>query len=130
MANGARVRLDATTPRRYICPCAPSRSRSAVKKIDAKRIESRIGETLSHYFEGLRIVAVHVAQDLDQDGEEILLIDVVFEGDLNESDARRAAATARHLRPVLEENDADLYPLVSFVSKVDYERGHERRATH
>jgi hypothetical protein len=101
-----------------------------MKKIDAKQVEARITETLRHYFENIRIVAAHVAQDLDQDGEEILLVEVVFEGDLKESDARRVAGAARHLRPVLEKSDADLFPLLSFVSKADYEREHGRSAAH
>jgi hypothetical protein len=101
-----------------------------MKQIDAKQIERLITETLRRYFENIEIIAVHVAQDLDQDGEEMLRVDVVFEGDLKESDARRVAGAERHLRPILEEHDADLYPLLSFVSKVDYEREHARRARH
>lgn len=63
-------------------------------------------------------------------GDEILRVDVVFEGTLKEADARLAAGAARHIRPVLEENDADLFPLLSFVSKLDYDRGRGRRASH
>jgi hypothetical protein len=99
-----------------------------VKKIDLKRIEESVTKTLSRYFENIKIIAAHVAEDVDQDGEEILRIDVVFEGDLKKADARRVAGAARQLRPILEEFDPDLYPLLSFVSKVDYDRGHERRA--
>jgi len=101
-----------------------------VKKINTKQIETRITETLRQYFENISIIATHVTQDFDRDGEEILRVEVVFEGDLKESDARRVAGAARHLRPVLEAADADLYPLLSFVSKVDYDRGHATRASH
>jgi hypothetical protein len=101
-----------------------------VKNIDRKLLQDGIREVLSQYFENLTITAVHVAPELDRDGEEILRVDVVFEGSLKGADARRAAGAARHIRPVLEKNDADLFPFLSFVSKVDYDRGRGRRATH
>jgi hypothetical protein len=34
------------------------------------------------------------------------------------------ASAVRRLRPALEEIDIDLFPLLSFVSKVDYESDH------
>lgn len=94
-----------------------------------KKIEDGIHEVLRCYFENLKINAVHVREDRDQDGDPILWVDVVFEGTLKESDARRIPGAARRIRPVLEENDADLFPLLSFVSKVDYDRGRGRRAS-
>jgi hypothetical protein len=98
------------------------------KKLDANRVASVVGKTLSRDFESIDIVAVHVTEDLDRDGQEMLRIEVVFEGDLRGDDALRVAGAARRLRPVLEEIDTDLYPLLSFVSKVDYDRGHRRSA--
>jgi hypothetical protein len=103
---------------------------SPMKKIDSKKIEARITAMLRKYFENIKIIATHIAQDYDRDGEEILRVDVVFEGTLKGEDARRAAGVARQIRPVLEENDADLFPLLSFVSKLDYDRGRGRRASH
>jgi hypothetical protein len=85
---------------------------------------------LDKYFKNLNIKAVYVAPELDQDGDEILRVDVVFEGKLKADDARRVPGAARQIRPVLEENDADLFPLLSFVSKLDYDRGRGRRATN
>jgi hypothetical protein len=101
-----------------------------MKKIDAKKIETRITATLRKYFENIKIIATHVTPDFDRDGEEILRIQVVFEGTLKEADARLVPGVARHIRPVLEENDADLFPLLSFVSKLDYDRGRGKRASH
>ena len=100
-----------------------------MKKIDAKKIETRITAMLRRYFEDIKIIATHIAQDFDRDGEEILRIQVVFEGILKEADVRRVPGVAHHIRPVLAENDADLFPLLSFVSKLDYDRGRGRRAS-
>ena len=101
-----------------------------VKKFDADKVARVVAKTLSSDFENIEIITVNVAEDLDRDGQEILRIEVVFEGDLKGNDALRVASAARRLRPVLEEIDADLYPLLSFVSKVDYDRGHRRSAGH
>jgi len=100
-----------------------------VKKIDSKRIEANVAKTLGRDFADIKIVAVNVSPDLDQDGEDILRIEVVFEGALKAADARHVAGAARRLRPVLEEIDPDLYPVLTFVSKGDYERGHRRSET-
>jgi hypothetical protein len=99
------------------------------KKFDADRVASVVGETLSSDFENIDIIAVHVTEDLDRDGQEILRIEVIFDGDLKGEDALRVAGAARRLRPVLEDIDTDLYPLLSFVSKVDYDRGRRRSAS-
>jgi hypothetical protein len=98
------------------------------KKFDADRVANVVGETLSRDFENIDILAVHVTEDLDRDGQEILRIEVIFEGDLKGDDALRVAGAASRLRPLLEEIDTDLYPLLSFVSKVDYDRGRRRSA--
>jgi hypothetical protein len=100
----------------------------ARKRLDANKIASAIAKTLQDDFENIEIIAVHVSEDVDRDGQELLQVEVVFEGDLKKEDALRVAGAARRLRPVLEEIDTDLYPLLSFVSKVDYDRGHRRRA--
>jgi hypothetical protein len=99
-----------------------------VKNIDADRIAGIVAKKLSSDFESIKILKVNVAQEKDRDGEEILRIEVVFEGKLKDVDGKQLAGAARRLRPALvEELDADLYPLLSFVSKVDYDRGHGRR---
>jgi hypothetical protein len=74
---------------------------------------------LSLYFANIKIDAVYVTTDCDRDGDEILRVVVVLEGTLKGEDARRAAGAARQIRPALEENDADLFPVLSFVSKLD-----------
>ena len=103
----------------------------AVAMFDENRVSRIIVDALSRDFENIKIIDVHLSRDLDRDGEEILRIEVIFEGKLKDKDIRRIAGAARRLRPVLlEEIDTDLYPLLSFVSKVDYDRGHRRGAGH
>ena len=102
-----------------------------MKKFDETRVSRIIADALSGDFENIKIIDVHLARDVDREGGEILRIQVVFDGALKGDDARQVAGAARRLRPVLvEEIDTDLYPLLSFVSKVDYDRGHRRSASH
>jgi hypothetical protein len=100
-----------------------------VKKFDGDRVARVVAKALSRDFENIEIITVNVARDVGRDGGEILRIEVVFEGTMKGQDARQVAGAARRLRPILQEEvDTDLYPLLSFVSKVDYDRGHRRSA--
>jgi hypothetical protein len=92
-------------------------------KAQLDKISKIVAETLSRHFDDIDIDTVNVHRDSDRDGDGLLRIEVVFEGKLKGTDV---AGAARHLRPALEEIDADLYPLLSFVSKVDYDRGRAR----
>jgi hypothetical protein len=92
-------------------------------KAQLNRISKIVAETLSQRFDDIDIHTVNVRRDLDRDGDALLRIEVVFVGKLRGADV---AGAARYLRPALEEVDADLYPLLSFVSKVDYDRGRSK----
>lgn len=97
-----------------------------MKKFDQDRVAAVVAEVIGRDFEKVKILKVNVTPDHDRDGNDILRIQIVFEGALKGADARHAAGAVRRLRPVLEEIDVDMFPLLSFVSKLDYERGHGR----
>jgi hypothetical protein len=99
-----------------------------MKKFDSDKIAATVSDTLSRHFENIKIIKVKVEQDQDHDGEDILRIQVVFDGVVKGKDAASVAGAARYLRPALEKIDADVFPLLSFVSKLDYERGRGRDA--
>jgi len=97
-----------------------------VKKFDPDKFADTVAEILGRDFENIKILKVNVTPDQDRDGHDILRIQVVFGGDLKGTDARHVARAARRLRPALDEIDVDVYPLLSFVSKLDYEGGRGR----
>jgi hypothetical protein len=97
-----------------------------VKEFDSDKVADIVADVLGRDFEKIKILKVNVAPDQDRDGNDILRIQIVFEGALKGADARHAASAVRRLRPALEEIDVDMFPLLSFVSKLDYERGHGR----
>ena len=95
-----------------------------LRKFDPDRVAGIVTKTLNRDFENIKIIDVNVAEEVSGDGDDILRIEVVFEGTLKGSEV---AGAARRLRPALEVIDPDVYPLLSFVSKLDYERGHSKR---
>lgn len=96
-----------------------------MKNIDTAQLAKTIFEELARLFDNIKIVDVVVKSDRDRDGDDIVRIEVVFTGELKTSDAKKVAGATRQIRPALKEIDEDLYPVLSFVSKVDYERGHK-----
>jgi hypothetical protein len=97
-----------------------------MKKLDADKVADKVVETLSPGFENIKILKVNVAPGTDPDGNALLRIEVVVEGTVKRTDARHIGTAVRRLRPALEEMDVDLFPLLSFISKLDYERGRRR----
>ncbi len=101
---------------------------AAVKKFDKERLSRAILRELGKLFDDIEIVDVVVSPERDRDGDDILRVEAVFTGVLRGDDAKKVAGATRQLRSTLDEIDEDIYPLLSFVSKVDYERGQKREA--
>ena len=80
-----------------------------------------VHDTLVADFETGRILDVSVHNDVDSDGDEILRIEVLFEGQPKDIDARKVAGAVRQLRPKLSEI-SEAFPLLSFISRSDLGR--------
>lgn len=93
-------------------------------KVDTATLARAISRELGKLFASIKIVDVIVSPDVDHDGNDILRVEIVFEGMLRGNDARNVAGASRQIMPTIDEliDDDDLYPLLSFVSKVDYDR--------
>ena len=85
-------------------------------------IKRLISATLQVDFEDVRILEVRVRDDVDSDGDDILIIDVVFEGQPKDLDARKLSGAVRRVRPGLFELGEEAFPLFSFVSKTDADK--------
>ena len=90
-------------------------------------VKNAVKATLSQHFDHLRILDVKIAEDVDADGDEFLRIDVIFEGESKDLDARKLSEIVRHLRPRLDKIHESALPLLSFISKADLDRS--RRAS-
>jgi hypothetical protein len=93
-------------------------------RIDIARIESAVARELRAIFDTIEIVKVTVTPDADRDGNEMLRVEIIFNGELRDTDARNIAGASRRIMPAIDSivEDDDLYPLLSFVSKLDYDR--------
>lgn len=100
-----------------------------MKQFDAQRLGEIVAKKLGPDFKSIKIIRVDVYMDEDHDEGAFVRIDVVFEGKLKDSEAIKVASAVRRIRPALmQEIDEDVFPLLSFVSKVDdLRRGHKRR---
>jgi hypothetical protein len=99
------------------------------RKLDIEKLSKALHRELSKLFDNIQIVDVVVSLDSDRDGNDLLRVKIVFTGDIAGKDAKTVAGASRQLRPTIDRlTDDDLYPLLSFVSKVDYERGHKCEA--
>jgi hypothetical protein len=63
---------------------------------------------------------VIVREDVDNEGEDVLLITVVFAS--AKLDASKALGLARHLRPAFEERSELRFPIISYRSAADHKR--------
>ena len=54
-------------------------------------------------------------------GDPILRVLVVFNGEIDGADVKVVAGAAGQIRAALDDIDEDVYPLLSFVSKLEYE---------
>ena len=82
-------------------------------------IRDIVRDTLADDFDHIRIVDVRVSEDVDSDGDDVLRIDIIFEGDPEDLDAVKLSGAIRHLRPRLSELDEFAFPILSFISKQD-----------
>lgn len=85
--------------------------------------EAAVNETFSRLFNHVRVSDVRVREDTDFDGDDLLRIDVIFEGTSKDPDAKKLAGFIRRLRPRLEQIHEPALPLLSFISRAEYNRG-------
>jgi len=89
-------------------------------RIDSiKRI---VTETLKRDFDRIRILNIEIHEDVDSDGDDVLRIDVIFQGAPQNLNAKKLSGVVRHLRPKLDEIHESAFPLLSFISKADRDR--------
>ena len=86
-----------------------------------KRLASSIAKSLNSRFKAVEVIDVKIDPDFDRDGDPLLRVLVVFNGEIKDSDIKVVAGAAMQLQPALEGIEEDVYPVLSFVSKLEYE---------
>lgn len=65
------------------------------------------------------IHAIHITPDVDDDGDRLLRVKVVFDA-ARPVDARKTSGLVRHIRPRIAELGEEAFPILSFISKAEY----------
>lgn len=80
------------------------------------KISEMISEIFKSDFHSIEIVDVKVHSDVDFDGDDILRIEVIFDGLPKNMDTSILSSAVRHIRPKLAEMNEMAFPLLSFIS--------------
>lgn len=87
--------------------------------IDMKKVEKHIKEVLSKDFSGVQIVRVHVEDDVSYEDDEILRVEVIFQGKAKDIQPGFLSRAIRKVRPALADFDLLAFPMMSFISEQD-----------
>ena len=87
----------------------------------SRSLNKVISEVVRQEFSGANIQTVLVREDVDDDGDDVLFITVVFDSAKN-IDASKAVGLARHLRPAFEKRHEERFPIISYRSAADHKR--------
>lgn len=85
-------------------------------------VKRAVKETLSRQFSHVRVSDVRVREDTDSDGDDVLRIEVIFDGTSRDLNAKKLAGFTGHLQPRLEQMHETALPLVYFISRAELSR--------
>lgn len=85
--------------------------------VNEERIKEIVREVLSSRFEGVQIVSVSTRADVDEDGDDIIAIDIVFDGKEKRLDSRQTSTIARRVIPKMREIGEGAFPIFSFIAQ-------------
>jgi len=84
-------------------------------------IHDLVEKVVKNRFENVQIHRVDVEEGYDHDGDAVLFVRVVFDGDVSDLKADRMSGLVRHLRSSLATLGERRFPLTSYLSKADFE---------
>ena len=89
-------------------------------KRNIEKLEKVIRSKFVDEFSWFPLFKVSVREGVDHDGDDVLYVDVVFNGSEKDIDAKKLVGAVRKIRPFLLDMDEDAFPIFSFISKKDY----------
>ena len=87
----------------------------------SEQLKTAIAEVLERQLAPAQVLSFDVVRDMDQDGDPILLVQVVFDADAGRLDSDRILGLPRHLREALDDLEEDSFPVFSFVKPGELE---------
>ncbi|MDX1780144.1 MAG: hypothetical protein R3256_02390 [Thalassovita sp.] len=89
--------------------------------MEGEALRKLVEEVVKERFQDIQIDHVDVEGDVDQDGDAVLRIRIVFDADISEMKAEKMSGLPRHLRSALARIGEIRFPITSYISKNDYE---------
>ena len=95
---------------------------------NASQINTKLGKVsktlkkeLGERFKPVQILDLSVEKSVGYDGDDLLLVRVVFDKEPHKLDAMKLVGNVRHFRPVLEKLGERAFPLFSYFNKEDWD---------
>lgn len=82
-----------------------------------KDIKDIVKGVLEERFTDVIIESIDIEPDVDEDGDPILRIRIVFDANKKTLDPRRASGLLRHMRPRMADRGVLDFPILSFIAK-------------
>ncbi len=97
--------------------------RTEISEQDLEQVRDIVARTLAERFgpEGLVFDPIIVKPDLDQDGDDILLIKIIFDGDPEQLDPRWTMGIVGRIYPKMKAIPVTAYPITYFIEKSEWE---------
>lgn len=87
-----------------------------------EELQEIIEKLLVKQFGKIDIESIDIQPDVDEDGDDILFVRVVFDSKNNKPlDALKASSFVRHLRPKILDAGETAFPVLSFIAKSELE---------
>ena len=72
-------------------------------------------------YRDIAFVVIDVTSDIDEDGQEFLWVRAVYDGEPVTIDTRKSLTVVRELQPQLDDLNVDAFPVISYMTRADYE---------
>lgn len=82
-----------------------------------EQIRDIVLSVLRSRFRDIEIHSIDVTTDLDEDGDKVFVVKVVFDGTGKTLDARETSGLVRRILPKMEEIGETGFPIMSFIAK-------------
>jgi len=86
-------------------------------KISDRRLKRLVNEVLRERITDADIQSVSIVRDVDDDGEAILRLKIVFDGAKNSLDSNQTSSVARYVVSRLANEGEHAFPVISYVAE-------------
>lgn len=80
-------------------------------------VKEIVRDVLTQELGSMEVVSINIWPDIDEYGEKIIKINVIFGGREKKLDPTKTAGLARHLIPRLQDVGEGAFPILSFIAK-------------